>query len=162
MIKIGDVFEIPFRAQEKAFGQYLIRDEKQGPIIQVFDLIQEDPLSDIEYLNTRKLLFPPIITGLFAAIRTGLWHIIGKLPIQKIAYPKFVSAYYDHITGEAYRWFVWDGGKYIHVGNPLPKEYKKHEYLIVWNPYDVMHRIETGEYLFPYKDLIQKNKFVPK
>jgi hypothetical protein len=78
-----------------------------------------------------------------------------------VACPNFVSAYYDEKTGEAYQWFVWDGENYSRVGSRLPDELKKLEYLVVWHPYNIPERIETGVYPYPYGDLIKNNKFVP-
>lgn len=162
MIKIGDIFEIPLKDSKKTYGQYIYKDIKQGPIIQVFDLIiNEDIPLNISDLIFAKPLFPPIITGLQAAIRVGLWHVIGKMDVKNFTYPKFVSAYYNEKTGEAYKWFVWDGEKYDQIGSKLPNELKNLEYLIVWSPYDVIYRIETGHYPFPYGDLIMNNKFIP-
>lgn len=46
--------------------------------------------------------------------------------------------------------------------NQLPDEYKNTEYLIIWDPHDVSHRIETEEYRFPYRDLILYNRYTPR
>jgi hypothetical protein len=161
MTRIGDIFEIPVRDMHRAYGQYIFKDRQQGPLIQVFDLITTQPNIDIDDIQNAKPLFPPVITGLNAAIRTKLWNVVGNLPVRNFVYPKFVSAHYDEKTGEAYRWFIWDGETYIDVGTTLSDEQKKLEYLIVWSPYDVMTRIETGEYPYPYGELIKHNKFVP-
>lgn len=165
MPKIGDIFEIPLKNEKKAYGQFVFNDIEQGPLIQVFDLIVKNgvqlEIQDID-INTAHHLFPPVITGLTAATRSNLWRIIGNLPVKKFVYPKFVSAYYDEKTGEAYRWFVWDGQEYIRLGEKLPKKYKMLEYLVVWSPYDIAERIETGKYPYPYGDLIARNKFTPR
>jgi len=163
--RVGDVFEIPLSDGRKAYGQYVFKDkEKMGPLIQVFDLIIEgeiQPEQVLERLRNAGPLFPPVITGVSAAVRTGLWRVIGRLPVQGFVYPKFVAAFYDEKTGKARRWFLYDGEKYIPLGPELPEEYKQFEYLVVWSPYDVVHRIETGEYPYPYGDLIRYNKFTP-
>ncbi|RME58482.1 hypothetical protein D6779_06370 [Candidatus Parcubacteria bacterium] len=164
-VSVGDVFEIPLSDGRKAYGQYVFRDEKEGPLIQVFDLITEgkvQPEQVLERLKMAKPLFPPVITGVFAAVRTGLWKVIGRLPVQEFTYPKFVAAFWDEKTGKAKKWFLYDGKKDIPVGPSLPEEYKRLEFLVVWSPYDVMHRIETGEYPYPYGDLIRYNKFTPR
>jgi hypothetical protein len=132
-----------------------------GPIIQVFDLFSDSKIRAQEF-ETAQPLFPPIFTGLFAAIRTGLWSIVGKSGIKDFVYPNFVSTLYDQKTGKARTWFLWDGNKSIPLGLQLPDEYKKLEYLVVWSPYDVVKRIETGEYLYPYRELIMNNEFVPR
>ena len=164
-VRVGDVFEIPLSDGRKAYGQYVFRDKKMGPLVQVFDLITEGDLPPeevLERLKSAKPLFPPVITGVFAAVRTGLWKVIGRLPIREFTYPKFVSTFYDQKTGKARIWFLYDGEKDIRIGPELPEEYKQLEFLMVWSPYDVMYRIETGEYPYPYGDLIRYNKFTPR
>ena len=79
--KIGDVIEIPLPDGRKAYGQYIFWGEKMGPLLQIFDLISKDNL-ELADINDAKPLFPPIITGLFAAIRTGMWRVIGNHPIS--------------------------------------------------------------------------------
>ncbi len=160
MEKIGDVFEIPLSSGKKAYGQYLFKD-KMGPMIQVFDLITENRAS-IDQLRSAKPLFPPIITGLSAAIRRGFWKIIDNMPVGKFTYPNFVSTLYNEKTGKSGIWYLYNGEKDTRIGPNLPDELKKLEFLIVWSPHDVVHRIETGEYPFPYRDLIMHNEFTPR
>jgi hypothetical protein len=164
-VRVGDVFEIPLSDGRKAFGHYVFRDEKEGPLIQVFDLITEgevQPEKVLERLKQAKPLFPPVITGVFAAVRTGLWRVIGRMPVQGFVYPKFISTFWDDKTGKARVWFLYDGEKDVSLGLKLPEEYKQLEFLVVWSPYDVVYRIETGEYPYPYGDLIRYNKYTPK
>jgi hypothetical protein len=161
MVKVGDVFEIPLSDGRFAYGQYVFKDRKMGPIIQIFDLISEGRIG-IEQLETAHHLFPPIITGLFAAIRTGMWSIIGRKAVESFTYPNFVSTFFDDKAGKARIWFLWDGEKSVPLGTQLPDKYKKLEYLLVWNPPDVVRRIETGEYVFPFRELIQNNQFTPR
>jgi len=160
MIRTGDIIEIPLSDHKKGYAQYIIRD-RYGPVIQVFDCITfERP--EINLILESKPLFPPVITGLFAAVRTGFWEKIGSRNIGEIPHPGFVSTFYDRQTGKAGIWFYWDGEKSISLGPKLPDVHKSREYLIVWDPHDVAHRIETGEYPFPYKDLILYNKYTPR
>ncbi len=160
MIKIGNIFEIPLSKGRFAYGQYVYKD-RMGPIIQVFNIISKKRMQ-IDQLGQLNPLFPPIITALFAAINKGIWTVIGKKVIDNFTYPNFVSAYYDEYTGKANKWFIWNGDKFINIGTNLTDEYKKLEYLIAWNPKDVVNRIETGEYIFPFRELILFNKFTPK
>ena len=160
MIKIGDVFEIPLSMGKKGYGQYIFLDKKFGPLIMVFDLItvSQPPLNKFSMIES---LFPPIITGVFAATKTGLWKIVANVPVREFKYPGFVSTHYDQNIGKARIWFFWDGEKYIKLGTVLPENLKHLEYLIVWNPPDVALRIERGYYPFPYRELIEKNEFQP-
>jgi Immunity protein 26 len=160
MTKVGDIFEIPLTIGKKGYGQYVCRD-KMGPMIRVFDLITlESPRIDEIVKSDQR--FPPVITGLFAALRTGFWTRIGHKKIESFVYPGFVSTFFDVKTGKARIWFYWDGEKDTRLGTQLPDEYKDKEFLMVWDPHDVVHRIETGEYPFPYRDLILYNKFTPR
>lgn len=162
-VKIGDIFEIPISEQRKAFGQLVFLDEKQGPLIQIFDLIADenekfDPAQVVIY----PLMFPPIISGVSRAVKKGNWKIIGNNPITEFIYPKFVSTLWDENSGKARVWFSWDGERYTKLGWELPKEDKSLEFLVVLNPLNVAKRIELGgEQLFPYKDLIEKNQYDP-
>jgi hypothetical protein len=157
--KVGDIFEIPLSDGRRTFGQYL-HYSKMGPIIQVFNLISEEDIP-IEQIPFSKPLFPPIITGLYAAIKEGYWKVIGHRIVLDFIHPKFISNLYDQRTGKARIWFIWDGERDIRIGPVLPSEYKRLEFLVVWNPQDVVNRIETGEVPFPYGDLINNNKFTP-
>jgi hypothetical protein len=161
-VKVGDVFEIPLSNGKFAYGQYVFADPKMGPLISVFDHITEKSIDDPNELLGSSPKFPPVITGVGAAVRVGLWRVIGTLPITNFKYPKFISTFWDQHTGEASTWYMWDGEKYVRVGRKLPDKLRQLEFLVVWSPYDVMHRIETGEYGFPYGDLIRDNKYVPR
>jgi hypothetical protein len=142
-VRIGDIFEIPLPDGRRAYGQYVFKD-KMGPLIQVFDLITPIEIS-IEQLKNAGPLFPPVFTGLFAAIRTGLWKVIGQLPVATFSYQKFISTMYFSDTNQVGTWYLWDGERYTPIGRKLPKEYKHLEQLIVWDPNNLARRIETGK-----------------
>jgi hypothetical protein len=160
-MKLGDVVEIPLSNGLKAYGQYVYLDKKMGPLLQIYDRIVPEDIN-LEQIYNTKPLFPPIITGLFAAVKNGLWKVVGNLPIRGFKYPGYISTFYDEKTGKASTWHLWNGSEYIRIGDHLPEMYKNFEYLIIWSPYDVVERIETGEYPYPYKDLILHNKFKPE
>jgi hypothetical protein len=157
---VGDIFEIPLSKREKAYGHYLYY-SKMGPIIQVFDLVAKSDIA-IEQVIEANPLFPPVITGLFAAVRDKMWKVIGHQTVINFVHPKFVSALYDEHTGKVNKWSLWDGVKFVRIGSELPQRYKGFEYLVVWNPTDIVQRIETGEMPFPYGELIRKNEFTPR
>ena len=104
----------------------------------------EDEAS-LEQIRDAKPLFPPVFTGLFAAIRTGLWKIIGQIAIENFVYPKFISPLFDSKAGKVRNWYLWDGKKYHNIGRRLPKEYGQLEQLVGWDPNDIALRILTGE-----------------
>lgn len=156
--KIGDIFQIPLSNGKRSYGQYL-HHSKMGPIIRVYNLFSDK--ATIDQVVSSDLLFPPVITGLYAAIKKGYWKVIGHSPILNFVHPRFVSAFYDQETGKAKIWFLWDGQNEIKIGPVLPEEYKKLEFLVVWNPTNVVQRIETRKIPFPYDDLINKNEYTP-
>jgi hypothetical protein len=153
-IIVGDVFEIPLSDGRKAYGQYVFWDERMGPLIQVFDLlVREEIRTDqlLDRLQSAKPLFPPVITGLFAAISAGFWHVIGHMPVGEFAYPGFISVMHEGYEQRGL-WYLWDGEKFIQLGRNLPEKHKHLEFLVVWDPHDIPHRIETGQN--PYERLI--------
>lgn len=160
---MGDLFEIPLSKNRKAFGHYAFADKKQGPLIQEYDLIIPELIFlDLGEILKTSLRFPPIITGVSAAVRNGMWKIFAYSPIKDFEYPPFVRTLWDGMTGKAGMWFLWDGVREKKLGWKLPNKYKHLEYLMGWSPFDVVRRIETGEYPFPYKELIMNNRFTPK
>ena len=163
-LKIGDIFEIPLSNGKKSFGQYVYREKQNAPLIRVFDhILKEGNEINIQEISSKPLLFPTVITGLYAAIREGIWRVIGNTPIEGFEYPLFVSTFWDQKTGEAGIWFLWDGEKETRLGKELPDEYKKLEFLIGWGPPHIVQRIEKcGETLFPYKGLLEHNQYKPK
>jgi hypothetical protein len=157
--KEGDVFEIPLTSGKKAYGWYL-NYSPMGPLIQVFSLVSASDVT-IDQVLASKPLFPPVLTGLFAAIKNEKWKIVGHKPVTNFSHPKFVSTLFDHRIGRAEIWYLWDGEKEMKIGPILPDEYKSLEFLVVWDPSNVVDRIETGEIPFPYAELIKNNRFPP-
>ena len=99
----------------------------------------------MEQIRAAKPLFPPVLTGLFAAIRTGLWKIVGHVAVENFVYPNFISPLYDSKVGKVRTWYLWNGEKYRHLGRQLPDEYRHLEQLVGWDPHDIPERILTGE-----------------
>lgn len=160
-IKPGDLFRIPLSDEGYAIGHYVYWDQHNGPFIQVFDHIAPKGELDIDEVRNRKYLFPPVITGLMAAIKKGVWEIVGYEPVRGFVYPNFISAFWDQRTGEVINWFLYNGSSYTKLGPVLPLEYKILEVLVVWSPYDIAYRVETGNIPFPYGEMIKNNRFTP-
>ncbi len=145
-LRVGSVFEIPLDGNRKAFGRYLHKDPKSGPLVQVFNIIldchQDIVISTLpEYGN----MFPPIIVGLQAAIREGYWKIVGFIPVEEFHYPEFITAFWGGDPPEIHQWLLWDGKQYKSLGSTLPDQYKDSEFYGVLTAHDVTKRIETGE-----------------
>jgi hypothetical protein len=149
-LSLGDIFEIPLSNGRRAFGQYVFKD-RMGPVVLIFDVIaQPDEGIELESLDPSKMLFPPVFTGLQAAIRSGLWKVIGHRAVGQLLYPGFVSAHYNHKTGRYGTWYLWDGEEYRPLGQDLPQEYRTLERLIIWDPMDIIERIESGDNPYEY------------
>jgi len=157
--KVGDIYCIPLSNNRCAICQY-VYDDRTGPMIRVLkQIFRKDQEINLNDLNPEELLFPPIITGLGAAINKMGWKRIGFLPIESFEYPCFVTAYYDFLSGKARRWFLWKENHEVELGNELPRKYIDCEYMMVWSPQDVVKRIETGWYFPKYKEMMEKNYF---
>ena len=158
-LKIGDVFEIPLSNGNESYGQFLSR-TKMGALVQVYDVSSKE-INDIEAIVNSPKLFPPILCGLFAAIKEQIWTVIGNVPVKDFIHPIFVTTVWDK-KGNAIFWSTWDGQKFQKIGKELPEKYKKCEFLSIYPPQMVSERIETKEPPFPDRDLISKNKFTPR
>jgi hypothetical protein len=158
-LKVGDIFEIPLHDGRMAYGRYLML-SRMGPIIQVFSLKSEKNVELNEIIKSPEL-FPPIITGLFAAIKSGFWKVIGNIPYDGSYHPKFLSTNYTQ-DGHANIWYLWDEENETILGKELPNKFKGLEYLVVWDPPSVVERIESGKIPFPYSELIRDNRFTPR
>lgn len=149
--KMGDIFEIPLSDGRRAFGQYVFFDDKNGPLIQIFGFMKRPGEDlDLQQLVSGPQLFPPVITGLFAAIRSGLWRVVGHLPVRDFHYPGFVSALYNERTEKYSTWYLWDGHTFHALGSDLPQQYQQLERLVVWHPLSLVRRIETGDNPYAY------------
>lgn len=160
-MRVGDVFEIPLSGGKKAYGHFVFRDKKNRLFIQVFDLITDIEIN-VEDLIHYDYLFPPILTDPIGAVKTGKWKRIGKTPVKNFVYPNFISSIYDDKTGKVINWFLSEPDKDIPLGPILPEKYKSLEYRIFWNPLAIIKRLETGQYPFPYGEMIKNNHFQPK
>lgn len=151
-IKKGTVFLITLTDGRYAYGQYLDK-SKMGPLVRIFDVITENEIDPAE-LQGASLMFPPVITGLFAAIKSGLWKVTGSFPVKDFEFPNFISARHDSKAKRVGIWYLWNGKDFLPLGNALPKQYKNLEQLIVWEPHNLMRRIEEGEN--PYSFLLER------
>ena len=157
--KLGDIFIIPVDHGKYAYGQFIFI-SKMGPIVQIFKKISIGEIN-LDELLLSDLLFQPVIVGLYAAIKEGLWNIVGNRSVITNEHPKFLTTNWSEKTGKAGMWAIWDGEKYYDIGHELPDQYKNYEYLIIWPPQMITERIRTGKTPFPYGDLIQNNEFTP-
>jgi hypothetical protein len=154
--KIGDVLKIPLPDGRSAYGHYIFNDPQKGPLVQIFDLITNRHV-EIEELIDSKPLFPPIVTGIKHAVRSGRWKVIGNYPVTNFQYPKFLMGVADS-NGNVNTWWLWNGQKEICLGsNPIPDEYKSLELLWGWSLEKIEQRIQTGS--DPLLEKIKKVNF---
>ncbi len=146
-LKVGHIFKCPLSNSKHAYGQFYA-DTSNGQMIRIFDVITDDEIAPEEIVK-HKLMFPPIFVGLSAAIREGVWEIVGFQEIKDFKMPQFKSSLFGP-TEKDNVWFLIDGDKEIKLGKELPEKYKKLERAGVWSAYDVNKRIENkGE--IPYE-----------
>jgi len=154
--RVGDVFSIPLSDGRCAYGQYVHRDTRMGPLVRVYDLVTRSPSSAAQILRdlrTSGLMFPPIFVGVGAAVRTEMWKVLGRLPVDDFVYPGFLRVYHERYVPYG-SWVLWDGQTDELLGEQLPEYLGDLELLIVWSPLDVVSRIETGEN--PYGDMVRR------
>ncbi len=164
VLKNGDILQIPLTEEKAAIGQIIYWNIEPkpllNPLLKIVNGIYDIKTLDLSTVDITKELFPPIATGVRAAIRSGMWKIIGNLPTGSVPYPTFVSTFYRD-DGTARDWWITDGDGSRSVGLNLPDEYKNCEFKVVLNPPDVVERLITGKVTFPYGDLIKYNRFTP-
>lgn len=166
-LKTGDVLLIPLSETEAAIAQLVYHETNQRsvftPLIRVIKgtFPNDEALIDLDEIDLTDQLFPPICTGVGAAVREGLYKKIGNQPVENFTYPKFISTNYLD-DGLANIWYLSDDKSTEIIGETLPEQYKSLEYEVVLSPFDVIDRIISGEITFPYGDLIKYNKFTPR
>lgn len=147
-LKIGDCFDVPLPDGRRAYGQYLFWDGPPdrpasglGCLVQIFDVISQDHVS-LEKLRSAGILFPPVFTGLKAAIKSGDWRIVGHMPVEGFVFPEFRSTFGTK-PGVYHDWKIWDGEKETFVGD-LQTEHRALEGKVVWGYKLLEDRIATG------------------
>lgn len=140
-LAVGDVVEIPLPDGRKGYGRYVHWDPRVGPLLQVYDLIADDP-PPLAAILAAGPKFPPVITGVQAAVAAGLWRVVGHAPVRDFVYPTFRNGLPD-ARGRVAVWYLYDGREERRVG-ALPPGGERYEPLVVWAPADVAARIQTG------------------
>ncbi len=156
-LRIGDVIRIPLPKGKKTFAHFLYKD-KWGDIVVVHDyLVDSTDEEDLEAIIDTKIKFGPILTRLKVGMNLAEfdWDIVGNIPVIDFKYPNFIWKEGANLTaGITTRWYLYDGETNKLIGQKLPVEYKKLEYLANYSPQALINRIVTGNYL--EKGLIEK------
>ena len=166
ILKTGDILLIPLSDSQAALGQIVMLDLRReaplNPLLRVIKGIYEPNDIDLDKIDFTDELFPPVITGVGAAVKTGLWEKIGNKPVENFTYPRFLSTFWNQTTGEAGDWLLIDQYQMLQLGKSVPDDLKSLEFRIVLDPHDVVERILTGKVSWPFGDLIMYNKFTPQ
>ncbi len=126
-LKPGDCFEVPLPDGKRGYGQYLLHDRGkgkrpgQGTLVRIFDIISETEVP-LERLARAGELFPPVFVTLDAALKTGGWRIVGRLPVGDFKFPKFRSLRsHGWEPGKHHDWVIWDEDGPRYVGDLTPE-----------------------------------------
>jgi len=157
-LRLGDAFSIPLEDGRTAYGQYVFRDRETGPLVKVFDLFTVDSvaLPDAHILATLPdcgTILGPVLAGVGAATRTGLWPILGNLAVRDFSYPGFLNVFHEGFVWWG-NWYFWNGEYSKNLGQVLPAQYAHTEFLAVWDPQTLAHLIATGEN--PYGEMVRR------
>lgn len=150
----GDIIEMPLPNGNKVLSQF-IRKDKWGDIIVVFSTLPNKEFK--ENITSKNILIGPVITRLKLGLESKdfKWKVVKNL--QQVKTPPLVFIWKEGGYGAkdiATRWYLYDGVENKILGEKLPDEYKKTEYLVSYSPKSLIDRIVTGQYL--EKELIKK------
>ncbi|MGH7203249.1 MAG: Imm26 family immunity protein [Candidatus Levyibacteriota bacterium] len=173
LIKVGDVFKIPLSNNKFAYGQFVYEDKKRGDILRVFDKQTKGAAEQLNIadIDSSKLQFPPIYASMWWAVKEHGWEVIGTLPVDDYTFKGFlyhmaVPGYYPDGGGKVKEWSLWDGEKYIDLGEKLPDKYLDYEDTGILPADLVVQRIETGfdslEYPKKYNRYITRDELKAK
>lgn len=133
-VKVGDILEIPLDSGKRLIAQYLFKDKQNGDLVLLKNLVlSANQLFDIESFEKSEALFRPVITSVFAAVKYHNWKIIGTKQVKNFEYPEFVYGYPGN-------WRLWNGDKYVDIGETIPKEYINYEKLMSYSPDLIVER----------------------
>jgi len=141
-IKVGDVFAFRLQDGRHAYCQYVQWNEQLGYIVRVLAKLTDQRVSSVAELDGAEDLFPPVIVGLRASVRSGRWQRIGNLPVRGFHLPLFRSTSATK-PGTYDNWWLWDGRNERFIGK-LPPELRSLELRVVWGDELLEERIATG------------------
>jgi hypothetical protein len=153
MARVGDVFEV--RADQATVGvlHYVAKDSTQlhAHVVRAYNCTDIPPdRAELERMVAR----PPAFVA-HVAIQVGVKHgvliLAGRIPPPEHCYTWFRQANdYGNQSATSTNWSVWQVGKPMKRVSRLSDEQRKYEIGMVVNPYDVLHRLRSGDYEFFY------------
>lgn len=159
--KIGDVFSVKIDENSKKYFQLIAFDLTQlnSDVIRAFKKkYSNDENPDVlEIVNQEVEFYTHCITKF--GIKMNLWEKIGNsINLGELSHILFRgSSDSGSKQGEqikiSRKWYIWKIGDvdFTQIGK-LEGENRKAEIGLVVNPYDVIHRMQTGKYDFFYPD----------
>ncbi len=158
--KIGDIFSVEIGKRSQKFFQLIAFDLTQlnSDVIRAFKYeYQIDTLPDFSEIVKGEVEFYAHCVTKWG-VKLGYWEKVGKSSdVGKLDHILFRDTNdYGHAPGEepvkiSTRWYVWHIGdsEFTRVGK-LKGENRKAEIGLVINPASIVHRMNTGEYDFPF------------
>lgn len=158
--KIGDVFSVKINDTKKKYFQLIAFDLTQlnSDVIRAFrkeySITDEPQLEEI--INGEIDFYAHCVTKF--GIKLGLWEQVGNLTdVGKTDHIVFRgTSDYGVRAGQepvkvSEKWYIWhiNDDDFTTVGK-LEGVNRKAEIGVVVNPYDIVHRIQTGQYNFVY------------
>ena len=159
--KIGDIFEVPLVEGTKRYLQYIVSDLTQlnSDVIRVFkQSFNLDDQPDLEEVVKGEIDFYTHTTT-SAGVKLGLWNKVGKSKNVGNLDLLFRCARDDSRTPDepmkkiSTSWFIWraNDDEFTYVGK-LEGDNRKAEIGLVFSPYNVLKRLNTGEHVPYYPD----------
>lgn len=156
--KIGDVFCVKLDDNNKKYFQYVANDLTQlnSDVIKAFKKTYPiDANPDLSEVVKDEIAFYAHCVTNFG-VKIGVWDKVGKAAIEGDLDVLFRGSrdsgikLGDEPVKISDKWYVWkinEDFKYVGI---LEGENKKAEIGVVVNPFDIVHRMRTGEYGFVY------------
>jgi hypothetical protein len=156
--KIGDIFCVKLDDRTKQYFQYVANDLTQlnSDVVRVFKKtypIDSKP-NLAEIVGDDVAFYAHCVTNL--GVKMGVWEKIGKVPFDGEVNALFRGTNdYGHKLGEepvklSSNWYVWKINEEFRRVGKLEGDNQKSEIGVVVNPFDIVHRMRTGEYDFVY------------
>ncbi|WP_415878823.1 Imm26 family immunity protein [Methylomonas sp. TEB] len=156
--KIGDIFCVKVDDRTKQYFQYIANDLTQlnSDVIRAFKKtypIDEKP-NLAEIVKDEVIFYAHCVTNL--GVKLGVWEKVGKVPFDGEVNALFRGTNdHGHKLGEepvkiSNNWYVWKINEEFRRVGKLEGDNQNAEIGLVVNPFDIAHRMRTGEYDFVY------------
>lgn len=155
VVKIGDIFCAKIDEEYKVYFQYVCDDLSQlnSRVIRVFskkyDIDETPKLEDV--VQTEIAFYAHVVIKW--GIQNGLWSKVGNVKFTDTVDVLFRCS--NDFGAKppveiSYSWRIWRVNEPFNEIGVLSKEYQNAELGPIWPPYEIINRIRTGKYSFPY------------